>query len=114
MKYVKEVVEVAAELGNTIDEVVQNGLEWKDLLSLPKMIALTPKIVDVVTHLGATKDELASLTPEEVTELKTYFDEKFDIKEDGVEKVVEASIGILLQFKDAAVNIVTLAKSLKK
>lgn len=68
------------------------------------------QVPDLVKNWPQVKQEFADLTPDERTELLTYFQQQFDLPNDKVEAFIEAA----LQNAISLVSLVEMWRDLKK
>jgi hypothetical protein len=95
IKEVREVIDVAAKLGNAAGKILQDDkFDWGELVEfVPALIAL-PEAISGISLVG---EELKDLSEEEKSQLAQYLVDQFDIPQDDLETAVEDHAAVLLE-----------------
>lgn len=101
---IKRLVKFSGDLTKQIATATEDGFQWTDIFGFVDEAAQLPGLGKAWPLIRA---EWKDLTPEERTELQTYFSEEFDIPDDKIELFIENAlmnaislIALVEQFKN--------------
>ena len=97
---------------DTAQEVItgatsDNRLTWSEALGLGDNVLALPTVINSIKHL---KDEWDDLSKEETDILSKKIEDRFDIENDKVEKLIEMSIDIVIRNVKYATEVVAMFK----
>ena len=88
-KELKEMLDFALPFAMVLDDKLQDGFQWSDLLAL---VPVMPSLPAAIAGFNNIDDELASLDDEGRKELIDHVAAKFDIQDDKAEALVEQGL----------------------
>lgn len=88
VKELKEVLEFGLALGMSIDESLEDGFSWTDLLAL---VAPMTKLPAAIEGIDLVDDEIAALDAEGKKELSEVI-EKLELESQLTEEIIEQSL----------------------
>lgn len=105
----KMLISLPTELGNVADAISGDTGDWKKYF---KLVDILDEVIDIVrVDWSVVKEEFDDLTEEEVAELKVYVQNKFDIRDDKLETIIEESLEILLSMGELINKAIKLVKT---
>lgn len=109
----KRVIGLPIELGNIGDAIgAENSSDWRRWF---KLIDALDEVMDLMkVDWKILTDELQDISDEEHSELRLFIKEKFDIKEDKLEGIIEETFDILLGLMEVIKKSISLSKSTKE
>lgn len=105
IKQTEEVLRFVLSLANAMSDVAADGKF--SLTELPKLIAPLRLMPAAIKDIGGVVAEFKDLSKEEVEQLSAVFVKEFDLKQDGIELMIEK--GMLV-----AVELAKIILSFKK
>lgn len=108
----KKAIALPIELGNIADAIgAENSKDWKRWF---KLVDILDEVVDILrVDWIVVKQELRDLDEVEKAELLKAMKDKFDIKDDNLEAIIEESMDILVKVAEIVEKAITLAKAAK-
>jgi len=105
-KELKEVLEFGLALGMSVDEALEDGFGWQDLVSLVPPMTKLPAALD---GLELVDDEIANLDQEGKAELAEVI-EKLELDSELTEEIVEQSLITAVEIG----KLITILRKAKK
>ena len=106
------------------DVLIASGIATAEIVNLPKESTWFDKLKPIAgvlddlyaligTDFKAIIPEIKDLDSLELEELKLYFEEKFDIPQDDIEKKIESMIGLVIKISQLIPEIIEVIKNFK-
>ena len=94
-KDLKEVLAFGLPFAMVVDEKLQDGFQWTDLISF---VPVLTKLPDAIEGIDNIENEIANLDDAGRMELSKYVIETFDIADDYAEALVEQALRAGFEF----------------
>lgn len=111
---VKETIEVLS-FGFDLSEAIQvakandGKVDWKDAGSfIGLVVGSLPKAISGIQNVPS---ELSELSDEERFEIVTYFSDRFDLKQDKLEELIEKTLKLMLELTEVVAGYVEYSKT---
>jgi len=106
----KKLIALPIELGNVADMIgSEDSKSWRRWF---KLVNAFDEVIDLLrVDWNILKNEIKDFNSEDMTELNSFMKEKFDIKNDNLEKIVEDSIAILISLGELVEKSIALYKT---
>ena len=112
IKGIKAITSMALAVGNAVDAAIDK--ETEGIAKALPFLALSDELIALMSvEWSGIKDEYLDMDSDEKAELSALMKNKFDIKSDRTEEIIEKSLDLALKLEGIVKESVLLIKSLR-